>query len=476
VILAFRSAALCALSLLVLAAPAGAGPPGTWTPLNDAESNALEVGVARDGNGLLNILWSRGTEVLNTQISANARDVTGPHRVFVYDHPSGSAGPTALVAAPDGTLRAFFAGRYPGDPHDAGMSTATSADGVTWEVQPTLASDDRPGDRSPVHGAAGIGGAIWNGSPVSIWGDAAPNTHGYHIGTNSETPDVRFGTPGVTVTSPNAAADSSTGDLAVGWSDIDAGRTLVKFVQPTFDAGDFDPWFPPGPQIETPGGEAPDFTERVAMTGRSGEAPGIFIAYLRGTDPLQGRPTVWRIGSDRVVRGLPGGRGARFPGVAMAADGRLWAFWGRAVDDVWQVFAARSNLKATRFGAAVKVEAPGGADSTLFSLEGEGTAPDGALDLLALVQTSPDESDVDNHHQRIRPGITLNVRRLGDGEVRFRTRDAGARLATTIRFAGKTKRTGKDGKVVLSAQPGKKRTATAKAPGYSPASKRFKVK
>jgi len=174
--------------------------------------------------------------------------------------------------------------------------------------------------------------------------------------------------------------------------------------------------------------------------------------------------------------GLPGGRGARFPGVAIAADGRLWAFWGRAVDDVWQVFAARSNLKATRFGAAVKVEAPGGADSTLFSLEGEGTAPDGALDLLALVQTSPDESDADNHHQRIRPGITLNVRRLGDGEVRFRTRDAGARLATTIRFAGKTKRTGKDGKVVLSAQPGKKRTATAKAPGYSPASKRFKVK
>ena len=71
------------------------------------------MGIARDGNGLLNILWSRGTEVLNTQISANARDVTGPHGVFVYDHPSGSAGPTALVAGPDGTLRAFFAGRYP---------------------------------------------------------------------------------------------------------------------------------------------------------------------------------------------------------------------------------------------------------------------------------------------------------------------------------------------------------------------------
>ena len=468
--LVLRSAALCALSLLAFAVPAAAGPPGTWTALDDAETDDLEVGVARDGNGLLNILWSRGTSVLNTQISADARDVIGPHTVFVYDHPSGSAGPTALVAAPGGTLRAFFAGRYPSDDHDAGMSTATSVDGVSWEVQPTLASADQPGDLSPVYGAAGIGGAIWNDSPVSIWGDAAPNTHGYHIGTNHETPDVRFGTPGVTVTSPNAAADSSTGDLAVGWSDIDAERTLVKFVQPTFDAGDFDPWFPPGPQIETPGGEAPDFTERVAMTGRSDEQPGIFIAYLRGTEPSEGRPTVWRIGSGRTVRGLPGARGALFPGVAMADEGRLWAFWGRPVDDEWQVFAARSNIKATRFGAAVMIALPGGANSVLHSLEGEGTAPDGALDLLALVET-PSE-DFDNYHQRIRPGITLKVRKLGEGDVRFRTRDAGVRLATTIRFAGKAKETGKDGKVVMSAEPGKKFNARATAPGYHPATKK----
>ena len=471
-----RSLALGALSLLALATPASAGPPGTWTGLNDADTNALEVGVARDGNGLLNVLWSRDTQVLNTQISENARSMSGPHTVFVYEHPSGSAGPTALVAAPGGTLRAFFAGRYPGNDHDGGMSTATSTDGVTWDVQPTLASNDEPSDRSPVHGAAGIGAAIWNGTPVSIWGDAAPNTHGYHIGTNSDTPDVRFGSPGVTVTSPNAAADSSTGDLAVGWSDIDAGRTLVKFVQPTFDAGDFDPWFPAGPQLETPGGEAPDFTERVAMTGRSDEAPGIFIAYLRGTDPLQGQPAVWRIGADGTLRGLPDDRGARFPGVAMATEGRLWAFWGRVVDDVWHVFAARTNLKATRFGAPVMIPVPGGAESTLFSLEGEGTAPEGALDLLALVQTSADESDVDNYHQRIRPGITLRVTRLGDGQVRFKTRDAGVKLATTIRFAGKTKATGKDGKVVMTGPAGKKRTATAAAPGYHPASKRFRVK
>ena len=52
-----RLAAVCALALLAPAVPAQAGPPGRWTPLNDAESNTLEVGVARSGNGLLNILW-----------------------------------------------------------------------------------------------------------------------------------------------------------------------------------------------------------------------------------------------------------------------------------------------------------------------------------------------------------------------------------------------------------------------------------
>src|SRR5687768_16145443 len=49
VALVSRLLAFGALSLLVVATPASAGPPGAWTGLNDAESNALEVGVARDG-------------------------------------------------------------------------------------------------------------------------------------------------------------------------------------------------------------------------------------------------------------------------------------------------------------------------------------------------------------------------------------------------------------------------------------------
>jgi hypothetical protein len=106
-------------------------------------------------------------------------------------------------------------------------------------------------------------------------------------------------------------------------------------------------------------------------------------------------------------------------------------------------------------------------------VEGEGTAPGGALDLVALVVRS---GGIANYHQRVRPGITLLAKALGNGQVRFTTRDAGAPLATTVTFAGKTKQTGPDGKVVLAGEPGKKSKATATKNGYAPASRRVKVK
>lgn len=448
-----RSAALCVLALLALGSPAAAGPPGSWTALNDAESNTLEVGVARSASGVLNVLWTRDETVFNTQIAANAKSVTGPHTVFVYQDGGATTG-VSLLPAPGGGLRAFFAGLIPDHPLDTGMATATSADGVSWAVQPTLASASQPGKRSPVYAAQGIGGTIAkNGVPISIWGDSSPGSAGYHVGTDDKDPDVHFGGSGATVGSPNAATDSATGQVVIAWGDIDTGRTLTQSI------------FPAGPVVSPPGGEAADLLERVAMTGRDGA--GIFVAYLRGTNPFLGRPAVWRVGAPEPMV-LSGIRGAQYPGVARSIAGRLWAFWERSS----RIYATRSNRKATRFGATVKIKPPKGTDS-LYSLEGEGTAPGGALDLLALAQGT--NVEIDNFHQRILPGITLTAKALGGGQVRFKTRDAGEKLDTTITFAGKTKQTGDDGKVVFSAQPGK-RTAKATRDGYHPATRQVKVK
>jgi len=453
-----RVAVLCAFATLALAGPAVAGPPGRWTKVHDADANTTEVGVARSGSGLLNVLWTRDADnaVLNTQVSANGSNVIGPHAVFAYTDSSGAVNSSVgLVPAPGGGLRAFFAGLYPNHPLDVGMATATSSDGVSWFVQPTLASDGRTGTRSPVYVASGISGTITNnGVPISIWGDSSPGAAGYHVGTSSTDPDVHFGGPSATVGSPNVATDSASGQVVIGWNDLDSERTLVQSIAPA------------AARTNTPGGQAPDALERVGMATRDGG--GIFIAYLRGTNPFTSRMAVWRFGAGNPMVLSP--KNARFPGVARGRDGRLWAYWVIQKAN-YRIFAARSNQAATQFGAPVKLKPPA---NTVNSVEGEGTASGGALDLVALAQKN--NGDIANYHQRIRPGITLLAKRLGNGQVRFRTRDAGDPLATTVTFTGKTKQTGPDGEVVLAGEPGKKSKATATKNGYHPASRRVKVK
>ena len=128
---------------------------------------------------------------------------------------------SALLQTPTG-LRAFFAGLISSDQnHDGGLSTATSADGVTWAVQPTLASqsDGSGNEASSVYAAGGIGATLFsNGTPLSIWGDTGS---GYHVGTAQSTPDVRYTSSFATAADPDAATDAATGAVAIAWNDID---------------------------------------------------------------------------------------------------------------------------------------------------------------------------------------------------------------------------------------------------------------
>jgi hypothetical protein len=472
-----RVAAPWALALVVLASPAAAGPPGQWTQVTNLNANGStgdRIAVARSGNGVLNVLWKNGNSVVNSQVSADAQNVGGPHTVFTYPNGVGGVG---LLTLPGGALRAFFSGLAPGDPHDQGLSTATSADGVSWAVQPTLASDDRPGMRRNIYSVNGIGTTLFsNGTPLSIWGDPAPA--GYHVGTSDQTPDVSYGSAPATVGSPNAATDSATGQVAIGWNDIGVGRTIVRFVQPTVN-----PWFPPGPTINAPGGQAADAVVQVGMTGRSGGTPGIFLAYQHGTNFFAARPAVWRIGAPNPIL-LSGKARARFPGVTAGPNGRLWAFWAEQPTTEWQIHVRRSNTDATGFGAPVVIKPPAGTEQ-VWGLEGLGDPAGGcdALDLVAHVTRSGDATA--NYHQRLLPGITLkkkvlNKRRGRKAKVRFKTFDAGEPLNTTIKFGRKRATTGDDGKVKMKAKRKKHRArkvkATARRPCYTAAKKRVKIK
>lgn len=458
-----RAVAVCALVLVASAPPVGAATWRKVTGANDPDANGgspAVVSLARSG-GVLNVLWAQQKSVLNTQVSANGKTVSAPRTVYVYENLAGD-GPT-LLAGPGG-LGAFFTGIDAGTALDGLVAAAASADGVSWSA-PTAASNSSTEGR--LRPRPPLGGTLFkNGTPLSIWGGFNGEA-GYHVGTAVGDPNVRYydGDPArCCIAEPNMATDSRTGAVAIGYTDPD-GRQVVKFITGGL-----------GPRMYIPRGEAPENGPGpLAMTGRSGDTtPGIFVAYLRGTNAFASRPTVWRIGNFKPITLTR--RNGRFPGVAESADGRLWAFWaeGLTTGQTRRIFAVRSNEQATRFGETVVVKPPRGTngEGNIRNLEGEGTASGGALDLVgSLIGPA---AGIGNYVTRVLPGITLRVKKLDNGNVRFTTFDAGEKLATTIKFAGKTKSTGADGKVTFSPDPGKY-TAKAARDGYHAAQKPVKI-
>jgi hypothetical protein len=446
VALVSRLAALCGLALLALASPAAAGPPGSWTQVTNFSvqgKNTDDVSLARTGDGVLHILWaeSTGKTLFNTRLSSDAQSVLGTSTVFQYGGSLNNS--VVLLPAPGGSLRAFFAGLFAADQsHDGGMSTATSTNGVSWTVQGTLASEaDGANEASPVYAAAGLGGTTFNnGTPLSIWGDSSPGASGYHVGTSPGTPDVRFGGTAAGTVDPEAATDSETGQVVIGWNDIDTGSVMVAPVQASQN-----PWFPPGAATSPPGANAIDTQHPLGMTGRSGGAAGVYVAYLRGGNP-PANPAVWRFGANSAT--TLSNADARLAGVTAGPDGRLWAFWKEEDNSL---HARRSATDAATWGADTEINPPPGT-STVWNLKGEGSAAScGGLDLVALVTANGGTA---NHQQRVLPGITLKKKVLNGNKgrkakVRFTTLDAGDPIDAKVKVGKKSAETGNDGKVKM---------------------------
>ena len=195
--------------------------------------------------------------------------------------------------------------------------------------------------------------------------------------------------------------------MFVAWNDLDTSRTLVQ------------PAVPAGATLNTPGGEAPDALERVALTGRLSGKPGVYVGYLKGTNPFSSVPEIWQVGAPASMT-IKNNKGARFIGLAPAPSGRIWGFW-YVQSPQMTIFAARSNRAVTKFGPPNSLKPPAGA-TAVYSLEGEGSASGGPLDLLALVQRSG--NDIANWHQRVLPRLSLGVS-VKNGKVLFTVTDAG---------------------------------------------------
>ena len=456
----FRVVLVCVAVLAVAASPstitaapsASAGPPGKWTRITDTNlDNIDEVGLARTSDGVLHAVWpahfgSLDEAVMHTAITPNGK-VAGTNMVSGGLH---SVRNPELIVEPTGGLRTFF-GATTGVSDSDGIRTASAgADGATWNVQGSRASNSKmPGEA----GASLTSG----GAPIFAWGTSF---HLYvHTGVSPTAPDLDLRTETKCCDyDPDVATDSATGETFVAWysNATDEFGTWVQRVAPSLG----EKTFVPG---SAQNGNAIQPRNRTQISSRLG-APGVYVAFCSGYPECK-KARLWRVGAGKA---MTAGRGGDVESVGLSAGpgGRLWVYWQDNDSDVYK--ATRSNEAVTKMGAIVKVKPPKGTTS-LWRVAGEGSR--GQLDLFAHVSTA---GSIATWHTQVRPGLTL---RCGGGKViNCTVGDAGDPVGgAKVKIGGKTLTSNSKGKVSANLPPGTF-AATATKAGYTKARTRVKSK
>ena len=438
-----------AATILITATSASAGPRGEWTRLPGTVINFAEPGLARTGDGVLHVIYTRRNgnreDLIHLEVSPAGR--VGPEAVAIggwsaMSHPD-------LLRTPDGSLRAFFGGIRSTNVGETNkrLSTATApASGSPWTL--------KPGDvvQAPSAYATGVAGAglAKDGTPISTW-SVSPGL-GYHYGINGSDPDRAIPQSGCCLYTPEIAVDSASGQAWVGFhSNEDAGPGL--FVNAIGPGG------PQGGRRLAQGsvvGKSSIYPgNRTALTGRIG-AGGVYLLYGQGY-PTFKTLALWKVDTARPGLVIKADRNEH-ANVAAAPEGRLWLMW----EQNGVINAVRTNRAATRVGAVNAIRPPSGA--TIYRLNGEGSA--GPLDLVANLQAAGGQS---LWHQQVWPKLSLTGARAGRNIV-FRVTDAGDAVAgATVEAGGKTLRTNAAGRATLAQAPQGRVKAAASKPAYAPA-------
>jgi hypothetical protein len=442
-------AAVVALLVLGLSAGAQAGPRGQWTRLPGTVINFAEPGLARTGDGVLHVLYTRrnGTKEDLVHLEVSAAGAVGSDAVAIggwsaMSHPD-------LLRMPDGTLRAFFGGIRSTNVGETNkrLSTATApASGSPWTLK---AGDVVQAPSAYATGVAGAGLAK-DGTPISTW-SVSPGL-GYHYGISGGDPDRSIPQTGCCLYTPDVAVDSASGQAWVGFhSNENSGPGLY--------VNAIGPGGPQGGRKLAPGsvvGKSSIYPgNRTSLTGRMG-AGGVYLLYGQGY-PTFKTLALWNVDTGRPHLVIKADRNEH-ANVAAAPEGRLWLMW----EQNGTIFAARTNRTATRVGASNAIRPPSGA--TIYRLNGEGSA--GPLDLIANMQAAGGQAF---WHQQVWPKLSLAGSRSGTRIV-FRVTDAGDAVAgATVRAGGKTIRTNAAGRATLTPAPGGRVKATASKAAYAPA-------
>jgi hypothetical protein len=340
---------------LLLAAPALAGPPGTWTKLernNTASSSG--VGGVRTTDGTLHLLWSHvnsspgNDELVDVPVAADGT-VGAPAPITTGWSFLGQ--PAALL---DGSaMRAVFDGDAPSTVPPGtggGYSTTFPAGGTAWSTPSKISKDVFQGG---VTGATlGSAGTLFSTFPATR----------VHRGTNPADADNQFQSTGTTK-NQNVATDAQSGAIWAAWGSNESNvvRTRVRQVDPLTGA-------PLGAAVDAPLPDGTPFTfdldQRAALTGRPGNA-GVYLAYARQTAPFQ--VLLWRVGDPTPQVVATSQSPVGLPAVAARPDGRLWVVW-RTTNPV-KIFARLSNAAVTAFSDTIELSPPAATGNNLSRVQ-----------------------------------------------------------------------------------------------------------
>jgi hypothetical protein len=347
----------------MVAARAAAAPARVvWARINGGTNSAnqvgAELGLARTADGVLHVIWNRGSSRTNGQTTIFQTRISRTGSVLgtstVASGWSGLAGGNVLVVMPDKTLRLFVSGGYaPGVAGGINMLTAPPS-GQVFTRDPSAVWGGDFAAASPF-----IAATVSHGQVVTAWDGS------YNVGVASanQYPSVHS-----FMSVPQLATDAKTGAVVFsGITNAGKGGVYVQQVLPR-----------PGPGRLLASGMNTDWGASGA-TARIG-AGGVYVLTADGQAKVLAL-TRYNGGTVVVARGAY----YYYANVFAAPGGRLWVAWypGTGTD----LFATRSNGAVTRFEAVQTLALPATSQLDDDAIYGNGAA--GPLDLFARQSIGP---------------------------------------------------------------------------------------
>ncbi len=345
--------AFTAASSASAAAASPAGGPGRWSQVtpNGTESFA-DVGLARGGRGVLNVIWASGltsaghAKIMDTPIGSGGtvgRPATIVSGYYLITYPD------ATVAGPRIDVLWNGAANSAGHPQGTFESTRPLSGGA-WSAPINVSPlPGIPFTTSSDSATTGSDGKAW----VAFTGTDSLTVD--HLGH----PEHELQPTACCVYEAGLAVDGGSGTTWLAYQSLITKHEGI-YAQRLAQGGTAS-----GSRTLLPGsvthGNTVVVNQRIGITGRGHGRSGVYVAYETGY-PFALGVDLLRLGTHNAIRLASTNTADQFAGATVTADpaGGLWVAWYTGNGARPGLFVRQSNTSVRKFGASVRVALPAG--------------------------------------------------------------------------------------------------------------------